>query len=244
MNRPKLRLLLPAAFFLLTASAFADTIFTDNTFNLADYSVTGPFKSDSASAVAFGQCTSCGNPGDGLQIVMGLPTGDDLIALGFVNSNFSYNPQTQGAITSLDASVDKNFTANLDETGAGNTFRPLIEQDGIFYMAAIPGPTVTGTTTGYNTIAGSGLTASAFLDFDFTTGQFGTTSPNFAGDPMLFGLGQISQFTADGVVFEADYDNLSIGISSVPEPSELRQIGLLAAVLATLAIARRRRLIQ
>jgi hypothetical protein len=235
--------LLPAALLFITTSAFADAVFTDSTFNIGDYTVTGPFKSDSASSVTFGQCTTCGNPGDALQIQMNLPSIGDLIALGFVNASFSYNPQTQGAITSITASVDKDLIVNQDETGAGNTFRPLIEQDGIFYMAAIPGPTVTGTTTGFNTLSQSGLTASNFLQYDFSTGTFGITTPNFSGDTMLFGLGQISQFNTNNLLFEADYDNLKLDIASAPEPATLAQLGVLVALLAGVGMMRKRNLV-
>jgi hypothetical protein len=44
--------------------------------------------------------------------------------------------------------------------------------------------------TGYNTIA-AGLTAADFLSFDAATDTFGAATPNFAGDPMEFGLTQI-----------------------------------------------------
>jgi hypothetical protein len=230
--------LLPMALVVISGSAFGDTIFTDSTFNLGDYSVAGPLKTDSGSAVTFDQCSACGNPGDGLQIVMTLPDSLDLISLGFVNNNFSYNPQTEGAITSIDASVDKDFIVNMDETGGANTFRPLIEQDGLFYLAAIPGPLVSGMTTGYNTISESGLTASNFLEFDFSTGLFGTTSPDFSGDTMFFGLAQTGQFMDSGIRFEADYDNLQLGIASVPEPSGFGEVGALVFLLGCIQMVR------
>jgi hypothetical protein len=148
----------------------------------------------------------------------------DLGAVGFINNTFTYNPLAQGPITTIDASVDKNIKTNVPvdpQTIFSNTFRPLIEQDGLFYLAAISGPTFNGGTTGYNTISGSGLVAADFTQFDLSTGAFGTAHPNFAGDPMLLGLGQLTNFGATNVSFEADYDNLRLSINAVnavPEP--------------------------
>jgi hypothetical protein len=106
----------------------------------------------------------------------------------------------------------------------------LIEQDGNIYLASISGPTVPppGFTTGYNTISATGLQATDFVQFDFSTGTFGTAHPNFSGDPMSFGLGQI--FGSGGNTnfnLEADYDNLDIGINTaaVPEPGALMLLG-------------------
>jgi hypothetical protein len=86
---------------------------------------------------------------------------------------------------------------NFDTTGNtafGNSFRPLIEQDGKFYLATISGPILTpgSMDTGFNTISRAGLLAADFVQYDFSTNTSLTAHPNFAGDTMLFGLGQIS----------------------------------------------------
>jgi hypothetical protein len=52
------------------------------------------------------------------------------------------NPLTHRAITTVDASVDKNETVSLP-IGTGtfdNNFRPLILQDGMYFFATIAGP--------------------------------------------------------------------------------------------------------
>lgn len=88
---------------------------------------------------------------------MNLPRSLDIAAVGFINNTFGYNPLTQGAILSIDASVDKNIITNAPPAPPNNpysnTFRPLIEQDSMFYLAAIPGPSFTQGPTGYNTIS-------------------------------------------------------------------------------------------
>jgi hypothetical protein len=238
-------------FLLLTliaapGSALADVVFTDSTFDQGNYNQTATFTSDAGVTVNSGQCATCGNPGQALQIQMSFPTGSQTFdaAIGFVNKTFSYNPQTQGAITSISASVDKNIILNFPGNGFGNTFHPMIEQDGQFFIASIPGPTVQGTTTGFNTLAQSGLVAADFVSIDFTTDTTGSGTPNFDGDPILFGLAQLTSIIGGPATFEADYDNLSLDLSTVPvttavpEPSTFVLFGL---GLAALGVTRRRR---
>jgi hypothetical protein len=218
-------LLLFAILSVTITSALQGGSFTDASFNLANYSESPVFGTSGSDTVTFSQCSTCGNPGQALQIDITLPAGLDLAAIGFANNTFSYNPSTQGAISTIDASVDKNIITNIPVDSSlvlGNTFRPLIEQDGIFYLAAIAGPAFDGGTTGFNTISQSGLHASDFVSYDFTTGTFGSANPNFAGDPILLGIGQIAQFSNDNVSFTGIYDNLNLtvnAVNAVPEPS-------------------------
>ena len=203
--------------------------------------------SSGGDTLSFAQCTSCGNPGDGLQIKTFLQNMNETTAVGFTGNSFTYNPQTQGAIVSVDASVDKDLTVSPSDVGGGNTFHPLIEQDGNFYLASVLGPTLTapGFTTGYNTISKTGLAATDFLQFDFSTGTFLSANPNFSGDAMIFGLGQVFGSGGNtGFNLEADYDNLHIGINnSVPEPSSLLMLVVGLTLLSGLVLASRRRLV-
>jgi hypothetical protein len=59
-------------------------------------------------------------------------------------------------------------------------------------------------------------------------------NPNFSGDPMLFGLAQITSSAAGGTI-EVDLDNLSLNIG-VPEPSSLLLV--VGGILSLLGIAR------
>ena len=195
---------------------------------------------NSGVIITFDQCTSCGNPGLALPILANTASGSGSAALGFINTTCSYNPSAR-AIASISASVDKDLSTSEAVTGFGNSFHPTIEQDGAFYVASIPGPTLDGTTTGYNTLAQSGLTAADFQKYDFSTGSFVAGVPNFAGDPMLFGLSQL--FTLDtvpGFVAEADYDNLVISVNTVPELSTWTMICSVWRDLASRGIAKRK----
>lgn len=90
---------------------------------------------------------ACGDPGSALQFTStsnGTESGLLTLAQALVNTGFSYNPLTQGAITSLSTSVLKNISTNLSGMGFGNTYHPTIEQDGIVYVQASPGRPSTG----------------------------------------------------------------------------------------------------
>jgi hypothetical protein len=227
----------------VAAAASAGATFTDDTFNNADYTQTPSF--EQKITISGGQCASCGNPGEALQVVADFEDTTQppfaLADLGFVNNTFAYDPATQGPIFSIFASVDKDLTTGLTPLPGlpfGNSFHPLIEQGGIFYLASINGPSWNGGTTGFLTFFGS-FHASDFEAFDFGTNTFTPDQhPDFAGGPMLFGIGQL--FGGGGEPpgrFTAVYDNLRLQIA-VPEPGTLV---LTALGLALLLAGRMRR---
>ena len=211
-------------------AAFADTIFQDTTFAPGDYSTAFAFSNGSNNTYAVGQCPSCGNPGQALSLTINEPQGGGTGTsefIGLINNTFIYDPATQGAIGSISASVDKDIFDNAVGT-LGNIFRPLIQQGGNLYVAPISGPSLVNAnppgTTGYNTIAATGLTAADFLEVDTATGVTGTANPDFAGGPVQFGLAQLLGATSvPGTVITFDFDNLNIDLApaAVPEPGSL-----------------------
>lgn len=249
MRRPKDVLFLTLVFIAGAIPASADIIFSDGTFNAANYTQTASFQLN--GTITGSQCTGCGIPDPAFQFISNF--GDTTVVtgitdLGIVNNTFSYTPNVQGAIASISASVDKDLTINETTSPGnpfGNTFHPLIEQDGNFYLASIPGPTLTGGSTGFNTLAKSGLVAADFQEFDFATDTFVAGTPNFAGDTMLFGLGQISSmggFPSGGQI-TAVYDNLNLDVVNTPEPSSIALLASLVLFLGAISVgsAQRRR---
>jgi len=244
---------------MASVPAFCDVVFSDPTIDLANYSATAQFVNAEAVSITGANCASCGvGSGKALQFLSTFgdtTTAEGIVDLGFVNNTFTYDPGTQGALSSVSASVDKDLAINITTAGGnpfGNTFRPLIEQDGFFFLAAIPGPSLTGGSTGFNTLSKSGLVAADFSLFDFSTALGAATGtvaagpqhPNFSGDPMSFGLGQITGiqgFTNPNALVTATYDNLSFDLQPVPEPSSLILFGSLIPALAAIRFIRRAR---
>jgi PEP-CTERM motif len=222
--------------------AFADTVFTDGTMSLGSYTTQGPFLTSGlpgSATVTSSNCNNCGDPGKALQVTVNFFSAA-ATDVGFVNNSFNYNPTTQGDITSISASVDKNLTSNATN-GSGSTFHPLIEQDGKFYIASIVGPGLGGAgTTGYNLLSQTGLLATSFVQYDFATGVTGSANPNFNGDAMSFGLAQITSNVVGTASITLSFDNLAFDIASIPpaktpEPASFSLLGLGLVGVMTLA---------
>jgi hypothetical protein len=234
------------------APAFADTVFSDSTFNLSGYTASAQYLSGTGVSIAGVQCSSCGDPGQALQITANMNAVGNAVAQGFINNSFVYNPLTSGAITGIDVSVDKNLVFSTLAVGTpfGNSARPTIEQDGVYYVAVIPGTGTQGggVPTGFNLFTAD-FVASDFVEYSFVTGTSGTTNPNFDGDPLYFGLTQefgLGLNTPTTAV--ATYDNLNIDIASAavptPEPSSMAMLGLGLASMLLFAVFRRNKSIS
>ena len=162
----------------------------------------------------------------GLQVILnstGSGSNPGFGSIAFINTTFAYNPTTSGPIFSISASVNKILTDSIPNHGGGNTFHPTIEQGGNYYIASIPGPVIgcygDDTTTGWHTLAKSGLQWSNFEEYDFSTNSYVAAFPNFDSGPMLFGLTQLFE-NPGAFSATATYDPLTITLTTgVPEPS-------------------------
>ena len=231
-------------------SAIAAVIFFDGTFDLANYTET--ISSGSNASLTAAQCASCGNPGAALEVTVSASPPSGVAHVGFLNNGFTYDPSTQGTIASIAASFEQNltFSSTFDGTGFHSGFGPLIEQDGKYYKADIPGIVFSGipagTPTGFQTISQSGLVAADFMGYDPSTNSTLPGEPDFSGDPMLFGLLVGATLTTpisdQPFTVVEDDDNLRFDISPVPEPSSLLLLSFAFAGLAGFGMARRKSL--
>ena len=237
---------LPVALLLVTVSApgFATT-FTDSTFNLSNYSQTtysNNFAAAGATATV-SQNTSFGNPAPSQQLDI-IWTVDTTFAYydGLINNTFVYNPSTSGAISSINFSQDKYVTFTDGVVALSNiSGSALLEQGGNFYLDTITGPSLVKGT--WQNISASGLTASSFCLYSFTTNtQNCTQNPNFSatGGVIDFGfrtgLGYTNALGTGS--FDSYSDNLSYTVTPTPEPSNLLLFG--TGLIGMVGAARRK----
>jgi hypothetical protein len=209
--------LVSACVFAFTSAASASTVLTDGTFSTVSV---GSHSGDPAGTATGSVCTLCGNPGAALFATATSSVGgaSSVSSIGFVDLALSYDPGTQGAIGSINASYDRLLRATFPFSLAFN-FRLVIEQGGVDYVTAINlgGPDTGGV---FHTLSASNLVASNFSSFNFTTGVAGSAHPDFTTGAMLFGILALTQ-TQDGQTFDAIFDNLSVTVNQTPLPAAL-----------------------
>jgi hypothetical protein len=182
-----------------------DTVFYDNTFNLANYSapLAVYLVNMTPADYMLSQCGACGpetNPA--IQLVLNItdPIGGEVLFV-LLNNTWIWNPATQGGIGGINSSISRRIASTTFEWGGGGLliFNLAVRQNGQYYVAFEiasygfedqfdTGWQVLSSTTNFPT---PGLQASDFALWDSSTGSFDYGSnPDFsgAGAEITFGL--------------------------------------------------------
>jgi hypothetical protein len=199
----------------ITSAARADVTFSDMIFPDANWpmvQLTGTGSSSSA------QILTGGNPNEARQITTTVSAGSPSSIFAFHQYGSTtatiYTPSTQGAITSIIASMDYLAVNGQQNLAFG------LKQSNIFYYAA---PVLATDAAAYHADAAA-LTAASFVRVDGLAGN-----PNFAtGASIRFGVMSLNATGADGLGFTtvADIDNWSVHL--IPSPAPLALVALAA----------------
>jgi hypothetical protein len=212
--------------------------FTDGTFNLSNYSITT--LQSGGGTINVSQTTTAGNPSPAMQVVTAVSgTAGNFLGLGyFLNTFFTYDPGTQGAINSINFSEDINFSiSGFDVFLAAEGASSLISQNGNLYIDRFSAPVNAGV---WETVTASIVQS----DYDLITNvntlaDDSTQHPNFASGPVEFGF--ISAWSSPSLNANTStelFDNFTITVNATsPEPATFL---LLGAGLSGVGFIRRR----
>lgn len=216
----------------LSASTLANVVYSDGTFNNADWGFENVIVGTGGSATAT-QSAATGNPGSARRsnISTGPTVGDATYAIHRYGTSLAtrYVASTQGAIASINFSIDARFVTGTF-TGAGQGVYAQAKQGTNIYIAYIG---VTGSSGNWTTLSDTGILASDFIQIA------GTTTPidfSTAGAPLRFGFASANGNGGSPYSTTVDFDNFNLEVVTVPAPAA----SALAMLGATTLLRRRR----
>ncbi|HEY6024802.1 MAG TPA: hypothetical protein VIV34_11590 [Pseudolabrys sp.] len=199
----------------------ASTLLSDSTFG--GVIVATGHSGDPLGTATGGFCSACGTSSSaGLSVIVDYSASSSasntLSDVGVVDHSLSYDPTALGAIASINASYNRELRTNYSINVPLN-FRLVLEQGGVDYVTAI---NLGGSDTGgaFHHLSVSGLIATSFSSFNFSTGVGGSAHPNFSSGPMLFGVMALTN-EKGGQVTESFYDDINISVNQTPLPAAL-----------------------
>lgn len=245
MRFPPIRGLVVAALSIMSAagSARAQSVsYAQGTFNPADWQTvtiaqTGGFN------LALSLPASGGNPGQFWQIdqtraITGPGAGD--LRVGNINTLFTYNPSTNGAVESLRFGFDLlGISSSGFNTQFFGFYRPIIQQNGALFTVL---SSDVQATTNWSSFAFAFTPTSNWASV--ITGDLSKPDFSSAGSEIEFGWrfsggGSCNAARCVAVSTSAGLDNFTVDVTSVvPEPSTY---ALMAVGLAGVLVLKRRR---
>ncbi len=226
-----------AAITVMTLSAsvaIASVTYTDGTFTNSNWGFETFVAGSGGGSGSATQSAATGNPGSARRVTLttGPQVGDGIYALSRFGTTVAtrYEPATQGAITSLDFSIDARFVTGTF-TGAGQAV----------YLGAKQGTTifgvymgVTGSTGLWTTLATTNFSPALFVHLSGPVTTFDTTA---SGAPIRFGFINANGNGGSPYTTTVDYDNFNLVVNNVPSPGILAG----ASVAGIMSVRRRRR---
>ena len=239
MNRfPLLVLLVLALLFGRSGRVIANTTtIADTTFNNADWSSFSviPAPGEAPAIINFNQVASGGSSGSYMQLNVSQTStdiggGSDIFG-GIQSAVLTWNPSTQGAITSLDISVDWKGLS-IDGSSYLNLF---FIQNGLVFVDP-NNFTFVGGETEWTSYSGSAIYPGAVYRGYHADGTYETSSLDLSATGGLISFGFGSCEASSGVITNSiGIDNFSVSVTTVPEPSTYALFGLGALALLTVA---------
>ena len=215
--------------------------FTDQTFNLADYTITQSLQTGTAT---ISQVQTGGNPGSAILadyvVPVGPPGTNEVGSVFYLNNSFIYNPGSSGALSTITLSLDKNVNITPSPANFGNAQSFLIFQGGNYYLDAV----ALGSNQNVYLTATLTATASDFSLINVASGAVdGTAHPSFASGILQFGFRNgflfDPQSSGEVRILEDNFNvTLTPSVAAVPEPETY---ALMLAGLSALSFMSRRR---
>lgn len=215
---------------LVASFASADVTYSDGTFQNSNWGFETVVIGGGSSTASASQSAATGNPGSARRVNHSTILGETLYTFSRFGTTVAtrYEPATQGAILSLDWSIDARWVSG-SFAGAGQAIMLGAKQGQTVFYADYD---ITGSSGAWVTNSATGLTAASFLPL---TGS-AVLDLSASGAPIRFGF--VTGNSASGLSYTntVDYDNFNLVVRTVPS------VGVLPTLaMAGLAAARRRR---
>lgn len=215
---------------LLTAPVQAQVVFSDSNFQDADWTSTVLTLNTPGAGGQSAHAMTGGNPGEHRTLESftcpNIPCKAMMIE---IKNSASYDPATQGEISSLDYGEDQLCSSADGCVGGGQNWLPVCVQNGIFYIYNSQVPT--GVVETWTTKSVSGLTAADFAEVDLSaTGMSHPgLNPDFSatGALLQFGYARANSLNSART---GRIDNWWVSIIQLPVAAEGRSWGSIKSV--------------